>query len=188
MLEGSTAGGGSKPTGMAVQVTLPEELMHAWCRSILKPSRLEPVGSKIIFVAVTQLALITQVQRMKSTVWSATNVMQFLLSSCSWSKAVAAAFTTVIRWKGLLEFAAITASASHGVGRKEADPGQVTRPFLFGALIFPFQLLSYICKEHQLLGWREGSLSYCTFDFNLLPGPWKLRIMWSYQWDYCRAG
>ena len=49
--------------------------------------------------------------------------MQFLSSSCPTSKAVAAAFTAVIRRKGLLEFSAITASASQGAGRKEAEPG-----------------------------------------------------------------
>ena len=37
--------------------------------------------------------------------------------------AFAAAFTVAIRRKGLLEFAAITASASQGAGRKEAEPG-----------------------------------------------------------------
>ncbi len=29
---------------------------------------------------------------------------------------------------------------------------------------------------------------YCTFDLNLLPGLWKLRITRSSHWDYCLAG
>ncbi len=62
MLEGSTAGGGGKPFGMAAQVTLPEGLMHAWCQSILKRSRSEPVRSKIVM----HWAPTPQVQRMKS--------------------------------------------------------------------------------------------------------------------------
>ncbi len=28
---------------------------------------------------------------------------------------------------------------------------------------------------------------YCTFDLNLLSGPWKLRITGNSQWDYCWA-
>ncbi len=121
MLVMSAAGGGGKPPGIAAQVTPPEGIKHAWCLSILKSSRLMLVGSKMQLVALTLPALTAHAQSKKSPARSSADVMQSSSSSCSSSKAVAAAFTIVINRKGSLEFAAITASASQGAGRKVAE-------------------------------------------------------------------
>ena len=65
-LERSAAGGGGKPPRTAAQGNPPEGIMQAWCLSILKRSRLESVGLKMMPIALTQSAPIPQAQRMKS--------------------------------------------------------------------------------------------------------------------------
>jgi hypothetical protein len=67
--------GGGKPPGMAVQVSLPEGLMHARCCLVLKRSRSVSVGMKMILVAVSRPSPLPQAHRMKSPVWSAADVM-----------------------------------------------------------------------------------------------------------------
>ncbi len=38
----------------------------------------------------------------------------------------------------------------------------------------------------QVVGLVQN-FTYCTFDLNLLPGPWKLRFTHNSHWDYCWA-
>ena len=65
-LERSAAGGGGKPPGTAAQGNPPEGIMQARCLSILKHSRSESVGLKMMPIALTWSAPIPQGQRMKS--------------------------------------------------------------------------------------------------------------------------
>ncbi len=52
------------------------------------------------------------------------------------------------------------------------DRGQLIAAFVVNA--------NKLCLRHLL--------PYCTFDINLLPGPWIPRITCSSLWDYHRAG
>ena len=77
----------------------------------------------VILPAPTPHALTPHAQRMKSLALSVAFVMYSASALCSLSKVLATTLTTAIRWKGSLEFAAMTALTSQGAVRKEADPG-----------------------------------------------------------------
>ncbi len=110
------------PFGTAVHAVFAAEIC-VWWHWVLKSSRL------VLFWSIEKLVLVTlpaptpHAQRMKSPALSVAFVMYSASTSCSLSKVLAAALTTAIRWKGLLEFAAMTALTSKGAARKEADPG-----------------------------------------------------------------
>ncbi len=81
-------------------------------------------GSIEKLVLVTLLALTPHAQRMKSPAFSVTFVMYSASALCSSSKVLAAAFTIVIRWKRLLEFAAMTVLTSQGAARRRQILGK----------------------------------------------------------------
>ncbi len=89
----------------------------------MKSSRLVSFGSIEKLVLVTLPAPTPHAQKMKSPALSVAFVMYSASTSCSLLKVLAAALTTAIMWKGLLEFAVMTVLTSQGAARKEADPG-----------------------------------------------------------------
>ena len=97
--------------------------MSDWWHWVLKSSRSVSFESIEKLVLVTLPAPTPHAQRMKSPALSVAFVMYSASALCSSSKVLAAAFTIAIRWKGLLEFAAMTVLTSQGAARKEADPG-----------------------------------------------------------------
>jgi hypothetical protein len=63
-------------------------------------------------------------KRMKSPALSVAFVMYSASALCSLLKVLAAAFTIAIRWKGSLEFAAMTVLTSQGAARRRQILGK----------------------------------------------------------------